>query len=242
MEPPGRVEGSLAVRGGRIVYLGPDAGADALRGPKTRVIDLAGRAVTPGLIDAHSHLVGLGEALQQVDLTGVTTYEEVVRRVREAAAQAPAGAWVRGWGWDQNRWPGQKFPTRASLDAVLDRPIVLRRIDGHAVWVNGAALAAAKRRGVKLGGDRGSRPTSKQRARAVAVRQDRADARAADLAPVVKELQAAGAVSLRAIAAALDERGIPAARGGHWSANQVARLLRNIASPFGSAAASASAA
>src|SRR4030095_16209099 len=70
VQPSGRVEGSLAVRGGRIVYLGPDAGADKMRGPKTWVIDLAGRAVTPGLIDAHSHLVGLGQALQEVDLTG----------------------------------------------------------------------------------------------------------------------------------------------------------------------------
>jgi DNA invertase Pin-like site-specific DNA recombinase len=76
-----------------------------------------------------------------------------------------------------------------------------------------AALAAAKRRGVKLGGDRGARLTARQRALGIAVRQDRADARAADLAPVVKELQAAGSVSLRAIAAGLDERGISAARG-----------------------------
>jgi DNA invertase Pin-like site-specific DNA recombinase len=105
-----------------------------------------------------------------------------------------------------------------------------------------AALAAAKRRGVKLGGDRGARPTAKQRAIAIAVRQERADARAADLAPLVKELQAAGSMSLRAIAARLDERGIPAARGGSWSANQVARLLKNIARPFVSASASASAA
>src|SRR3954465_3951963 len=111
VEPPGRVEGSLAVRGGRIVYLGDDAGAEKLRGPKTRRIDLAGRAVTPGLIDAHSHLGGLGEALQEVDLTGAPTFDEVVKRVREAAAQAPAGAWVRGRGWDQNRWPGKQFPT-----------------------------------------------------------------------------------------------------------------------------------
>ncbi|HEV7784746.1 MAG TPA: amidohydrolase family protein, partial [Thermoanaerobaculia bacterium] len=73
VDPPGRVEGSLAVRGGRIVYLGDDAGVEKLRGPQTRRIDLAGRAVTPGLIDAHSHLLGLGEALQEVDLTGAAT-------------------------------------------------------------------------------------------------------------------------------------------------------------------------
>ncbi len=83
VQPPGKIEGSLAVRGGRIVYLGPDAGAAAFRGPKTRVIDLAGRAVTPGLIDAHSHLAGLGQALSQVDLTAAPTY----RRDRPARAR-----------------------------------------------------------------------------------------------------------------------------------------------------------
>src|SRR5262245_4978905 len=95
-----------------------------------------------------------------------------------------------------------------------------------------AALAAAKRRGVKLGGDRGARLTAKQRAAGVAVRQEQARARARDLAPTVKELQAAGCESLRAIAAGLQERGIPEAQGGSWSAVQVARLLETIAHPF----------
>jgi DNA invertase Pin-like site-specific DNA recombinase len=95
-----------------------------------------------------------------------------------------------------------------------------------------AALAAAKRRGVKLGGDRGARLTAKQRAAGVAVRQEQARSRALDLAPTIKELQAGGAESLRGIAAALDERGIPAARGGNWSAVQVSRLLEMIGFPF----------
>ncbi|MES1211782.1 MAG: amidohydrolase family protein, partial [Acidobacteriota bacterium] len=77
VQPAAKVEGSLAIRGGRIVYLGPDAGAAAFRGPKTKVIDLKGRAVTPGLIDAHSHLAGLGQALSHVDLTAAPTYDEV---------------------------------------------------------------------------------------------------------------------------------------------------------------------
>ncbi|HEY0411378.1 MAG TPA: amidohydrolase, partial [Candidatus Dormibacteraeota bacterium] len=145
VEPPGRVEGSLAVRGGRIVYLGDDAGAEKLRGPKTRRIDLAGRAVTPGLIDAHSHLGGLGEALQEVDLTGAPTFDEVVKRVREAAVQAPAGAWVRGRGWDQNRWPGKQFPAHEALSAAVpDHPVWLTRVDGHAALVNARAMAILK--------------------------------------------------------------------------------------------------
>ncbi|HTQ78944.1 MAG TPA: amidohydrolase family protein, partial [Thermoanaerobaculia bacterium] len=99
VHPAGRVEGSLAMRGGRIVYLGPAAGALAWKRPETRVIDLAGRAVTPGLIDAHSHLLGLGESLEEVDLTGAPTYEEVITRVKAAARDLPPGTWVRGRGW-----------------------------------------------------------------------------------------------------------------------------------------------
>ncbi|MES1211763.1 MAG: amidohydrolase family protein, partial [Acidobacteriota bacterium] len=141
VQPPGRVEGSLAVREGRIVYLGPDAGAERFRGPRTRVVDLAGRTVTPGLIDAHSHLLGLGRALSEVDLTAAPTYDEVIRRVREAAAKVPAGTWVFGRGWDQNLWPGQQFPTQEALSAAVpDHPVWLTRVDGHAAVANARGL------------------------------------------------------------------------------------------------------
>ena len=92
-----------------------------------------------------------------------------------------------------------------------------------------AALAAAKARGTKLGGNRGVKPTAKTRALSKAALQRRADARAADIAPTVKALQAAGATSLRAIAAGLNAQGIPTPRGaGTWSAVQVARVLERI--------------
>ena len=94
-----------------------------------------------------------------------------------------------------------------------------------------AALAAAKRRGVTLGGFRGVVPSKKDRAKAVEARQARADAKAADLAPIIRDLQAAGKTSLRAIAAALNEAGIPTARGGEWSSPQVMRLLERL-DPF----------
>ncbi|HEX2251677.1 MAG TPA: amidohydrolase [Thermoanaerobaculia bacterium] len=142
VEPATSVVGSLAVRDGRIAYLGPDDGAAAFRGPGTEVIDLGGRAVTPGLIDAHSHLLGLGAALAQVDLVDTTSYEEVVSRVAAAAAETPAGTWVRGRGWDQNDWPGERdFPEHGPLSrAVPDHPVWLTRIDGHAALLNAAAL------------------------------------------------------------------------------------------------------
>ena len=92
-----------------------------------------------------------------------------------------------------------------------------------------AALDAAKKRGVVLGGNRGARPTAKMRARARAVVQQRADSRAADIGPTIKALQAAGATSLRAIAAGLNQQGIPTSRGaGEWTAVQVARMLERI--------------
>jgi DNA invertase Pin-like site-specific DNA recombinase len=94
-----------------------------------------------------------------------------------------------------------------------------------------AALAAAKKRGTVLGGYRGVTPSSKDRAKAVEALQARANAKAADLAPVIAELQAAGRTSLRAIAAGLNEAGIPTARGGEWSSVQVMRLLERL-DPF----------
>ncbi|MGH9381207.1 MAG: amidohydrolase [Thermoanaerobaculia bacterium] len=164
---PEVVEGSLAVRDGRIVYLGASDGADALVGPETEVIDLAGRAVTPGLIDAHSHLSGLGAALAQVDLVGAESYEEVIERVAAAAAKAPPGAWIRGRGWDQNDWPVKAFPSHAALsEAVADHPVWLTRVDGHAALLNVRALdlagitaETADPPGGRIMRDQGRRPT-----------------------------------------------------------------------------------
>jgi DNA invertase Pin-like site-specific DNA recombinase len=93
------------------------------------------------------------------------------------------------------------------------------------------ALAAAKKRGTKLGGDRGVVPSKKTRAMAVDALKARADAKAADLAPIIKELQAAGKTSLRAIAEGLNDQGIPTARGGKWSSPQVMRILERL-DPF----------
>lgn len=137
----GPVEGSLVVEGGRIAFLGADAEAMAQAPEGARIVDLGGRTVTPGLIDAHSHLAGLGAALAQVDLVGTGSYAEVVERVGQAAADAPAGTWIRGRGWDQNDWPETAFPTHHALsEAVPDHPVWLTRIDGHAALVNRRAM------------------------------------------------------------------------------------------------------
>ncbi len=135
---------AMAVRGGRIAFVGSTRGAMALRGPKTRVVDYAGRTIVPGITDAHAHMLGLGVSLTTVDLVGAASYDEVIARVVARARTAPAGAWITGRGWDQNRWGDTRFPTLGPLSkAVPDRPVVLERIDGHALLVNAKALALA---------------------------------------------------------------------------------------------------
>ncbi|MEE8137411.1 MAG: amidohydrolase family protein, partial [Thermoanaerobaculia bacterium] len=138
---PGRVVGSLAVRNGRIVFLGPDAELRPYLGPETEILDLAGRTVTPGWIDAHSHLLSLGAALSQVDLVGTSSYDEVVERVRAAAREVSTGEWVLGRGWDQNDWPEKSFPVHGPLSrAVPDHLVWMARIDGHAALLNEQAM------------------------------------------------------------------------------------------------------
>ncbi len=135
---------ALAVRAGHIIYVGTDGGALALKGPATQTVDAGGRTVIPGMTDAHAHLLGLAEALRQVDLNGTATYEEVIARVVAKAKSARPGVWLGGRGWDQNDWPVKNFPTHDALSrAIPDNPVVLGRVDGHALLANAAAMKAA---------------------------------------------------------------------------------------------------
>ena len=112
--------------------------------PGANVYALIGGTILPGLTDAHAHLYGLGVSLDVVRLTETQSLEEVIARVKERAAKTPKGEWIIGRGWDQNDWPVKEFPAKAALDAAVpDHPVFLRRIDGHAAYVNTAALRAA---------------------------------------------------------------------------------------------------
>ncbi|HXV12911.1 MAG TPA: amidohydrolase family protein, partial [Candidatus Krumholzibacteria bacterium] len=133
---------AIAVRGERIVYVGDDAGAAAWRGNETRTVDLAGKTVLPGLVDAHGHLANLGRSLEEVQLVGSTSREDVLRRVRQTQLQIPAGEWIHGRGWDQNDWEQTSFPTWRDLAGTEANPVYLERVDGHAVWLNRTALDA----------------------------------------------------------------------------------------------------
>jgi len=139
---------AVAVRDGRVVAVGSSAEVARLVGPRTRVVELAGRAVVPGFDDAHAHLLGIGFGHLDVDLTGTRTFDEVVARVAAAVKARRPGEWVRGRGWHEGKWDSpargavRGFPTHAALTAVSpDNPVVLERADGHAVLANARAMA-----------------------------------------------------------------------------------------------------
>ena len=135
---------AMAIRGGRVVFVGDRAGTKALTGAATQVLDLDGQTVIPGMTDAHAHVLGLGQSLRNVDLVGTTSYDAVIARVVERAMQTPKGEWIIGRGWDQNDWGDTRWPSHEALSrAVPDHPVYLERVDGHAAVVNALAMQRA---------------------------------------------------------------------------------------------------
>ena len=133
---------AVAIRDGRIVWVGARAEADRFVGPSTRVVDAPGGTVVPGLVDAHAHLTSLGRSLSEPDLSTARSVDEAIGRVRAAVPEGEG--WIEGRGWDQNDWPGGEFPGHHALTAAFpQRPVALRRVDGHALWVNATAMARA---------------------------------------------------------------------------------------------------
>lgn len=113
--------------------------------PLAKQVDLNGTTVVPGFIDAHGHLLGLGQSLIYVDLMGTQSKQEIVSLLKAASSSLLPGQWLLGRGWDQNDWPEKQLPTAADLDDTFpNRPVWLERIDGHAGWANSAAIAFAK--------------------------------------------------------------------------------------------------
>ena len=135
---------AFAVKDGRILFAGSEREVRTLASSRTRVVDAHGNTIVPGLVDAHAHLLGLGNSLRNVQLQGSKSYEEVIARVVERAKTAKPGEWIEGRGWDQNLWPDKRFPTHEALTkAVPNNPVVLTRIDGHARLANAAAMKTA---------------------------------------------------------------------------------------------------
>ncbi len=138
----GSFASAMAIKDGRVMAVGE---TEELRRNYAagHEVNLEGKTVYPGFIDAHCHLYGLALSLQWVDLRGAGSFDEVIRRMQERAEQQPDG-WLIGRGWDHNLWPGKQFPDRARLDQLFPgRPVVLMRIDGHSLLANRKALEAA---------------------------------------------------------------------------------------------------
>ncbi len=135
---------ALAIRGDRLVAVGPEAAILALKGPATQVVDLGGRTIVPGLTDAHGHFTNLGSSLQRLDFRGLTSYDAIVAMVKQRAATARPGEWILGRAWDQNLWADKSFPTHDQLDAAApNNPVYLTRVDGHAGLANQRAMQLA---------------------------------------------------------------------------------------------------
>jgi predicted amidohydrolase YtcJ len=133
---------AVATKGGDIVFVGSTEDALELQGEATRVVDLAGATVIPGIVDSHTHVFDLGAKLDAVDLTDVATEEEAVEMVAERAKSVPAGEWILGAGWDEGAW-ANRYPDKELLsEAVPNHPVFLDSLHGFAGWANQAALDA----------------------------------------------------------------------------------------------------
>jgi hypothetical protein len=144
MDPARPVVEAIAVAGGRIVETGSSRELLAGAAPGTRTIDLKGRAVIPGLTDAHAHFLGYAKLATRIDLVGTASLGEILEKVSAKVDSVGTGEWILGRGWDQNDWPDKSYPERLALDRIApDNPVFLVRVCGHAAYVNSAALRAA---------------------------------------------------------------------------------------------------
>jgi predicted amidohydrolase YtcJ len=135
---------AIAVKAGKIIFVGSNADVKAYEGKGTRVVDLKGNTVVPGLTDSHYHLAGVGAREMNLNLEGTTTLEAFLAKVKERVDRAKPGEWVTGRGWIETFWKPPVFPTRGDLDRIsANNPVVLTRADGHAVVANSAAIKIA---------------------------------------------------------------------------------------------------
>ncbi|WP_130870584.1 amidohydrolase family protein [Intestinimonas massiliensis (ex Afouda et al. 2020)] len=134
---------ALAIKGDRIVYVGGEEGVEAYIGEDTKVTDLNGLTVLPGIMEGHMHMSSMGKTLIQLNVFWKPK-NVILEAVRAAAQEAEPGEWIQGQGWMNTIWEDTDFPTKEELDAVApDNPVYLKRADGHMAWVNSMALELA---------------------------------------------------------------------------------------------------
>ena len=136
---------AIAVKGDRIVFVGSNAEVKRYEGTETRIVDLKGGTVVPGLTDSHNHLIGVGQREMTLNLEGTTSLEDFLARVKARVNTMKPGEWVTGRGWIETHWKPPVFPTRQELDRVApNNPVFLRRADGHGAVANSLALKIAR--------------------------------------------------------------------------------------------------
>ena len=134
---------AVVTQGGEIIFVGSTADALEYKGDNTRVVDLAGATVVPGLVDSHTHVFGLGALLDAVNLIDVPSEEDAVALIVEKAKSTPKGEWIIGRGWDEGAW-ANNYPDKALLSqAVPDHPVFMDSLHGFAAWANQKALDEA---------------------------------------------------------------------------------------------------
>jgi predicted amidohydrolase YtcJ len=131
---------AVAVAGERIVFAGDMSEAKNYAGKDTRWVDLDGKTMIPGLVDAHAHLRSLGKYLAELKLETAESPEQIRDMVLAEQQSTPPAQWILGRGWDQNDWAAKEFPTWRDLAGTEANPVYFRRVDGHAGWVNKTAL------------------------------------------------------------------------------------------------------
>ena len=141
---------AIAIRGDRIAALGTTVEIEQFVGPSTKLIDLEGRLAIPGFIEGHAHFYGIGEKKLGLDLSSVSSWDEIVEIVRKAAEGSSPGSWIVGRGWHQEKWSNvpepnvEGFPVHSSLSQVSpDNPVLLTHASGHASFANATAMKLA---------------------------------------------------------------------------------------------------
>jgi len=135
---------AVAVQGGKIIFVGNNEEVEPFIGSRTQIIDLKGKLVLPGLIDAHGHIHSLGKSLSELNITGTASFQQIIDKVAKKVRTVTPGEWIVGGRWDQNDWENKKFPVHDALSRVSpDNPVFLLRIDGNAGFANKKALELA---------------------------------------------------------------------------------------------------
>ena len=136
---------AIGVKGDRIAFVGSNEDAKKLASDKTRIVDLRGRTVVPGMTDSHCHIFGIGEREMNLNLEGTNSREDFLAKVKARVDQTERGQWIIGRGWIETFWKPPQFPSHTDLDKIApDNPVFLTRADGHAAIANTAALKIAR--------------------------------------------------------------------------------------------------